>query len=88
MKQWIKDKWNNIDWKYIVFCLLIFAGICVVAAIHYFLFTKPVEDRVNAEWEEKYEGMISFTEDELDDLKDEWYDKGYADGYADGVNDQ
>lgn len=80
LKEWISD----IDWKYYGFCALILLGLLVVGIIHYFLFTKPVEDRVNAEWEEKYEGMVFFTEDELDDMKDEWYDMGYADGYADG----
>ena len=83
IKEWISD----IDWKYIGFCLLLFAGLCVVATIHYFLFTKPVEDRVNAEWQEKYDEMVGSYEDRIYDMEKEWldwYDKGYREGYDEG----
>lgn len=99
MIHWIKDKLAGIDWefklKYIGFCALLLAGLIVVSVIHYYIFTKPVEDRVSAEWQEKYDEMVTIYENQMDDMRRDFedendktwkvaYDDGYKEGYDDG----
>ena len=71
MIQKFKDRISDIDWKYYGFCALILLGLLVVGLIHYIIFIKPVEDRVNAEWQEKYDEMVGKYEDEICDIKHE-----------------
>ena len=92
MKQWINNLLDKIGekWACVLFWVLIVVGLFIVSTIHYFLFTKPVEDRVNAEWQEKYDEMVNQYEDQIWDIKkewEEWYDKGYKEGYNEGYNE-
>jgi Skp family chaperone for outer membrane proteins len=103
MKQWINNLIDKIGekWATVLFWGVVIVGLIITSTIHYLLFTKPVEDRVSAEWQEKYDEMVERYEDQIDemegDMEDlEWeYDKkvenakeeGYANGYEDGYED-
>ncbi len=65
IREWI----SSIDWKYILYCGLIIVGVFIVCGILNVLFVKPIEDRVNAEWQEKYDEMVSRFEDDISDIK-------------------
>lgn len=98
MKKWIKELIDRIDWKYILFCLGLFIALFVLSGILYLIFIKPTEDRVNAEWQEKYDEMVDKYEekihvlrseynDEYDSIRRESYDSGYDEGFAIGYSD-
>ena len=74
MKQWINNLIDKIGekWACVLLWVLIIVGLFIVSTIHYFLFTKPVEDRVNAEWQEKYDEMVGSYEYQTDSLKEDY----------------
>ena len=91
MREWLKNAAGGL-------CLLL--TLSVIATIIYFVFAKPIEDRVNAEWQEKYDEMVSSYEEYIEqifsdydeatdmlmrDAYDEGYKAGYDVGYDDGV---
>lgn len=71
----IKDWISDIDWKYYGICALIILGLIAVGIIHYYVFIKPAEDAVDAEWREKYEEMMEKHEYEIEELKEDYQEQ-------------